>query len=72
MGHDITQAEALLALIEPGALLELCTFAANAIRLDAQPDAAFRSALIGRVIADLVARFSYKGIADHRLTTETP
>ena len=37
MGHDITQAEALLALIEPGALLELCTFAANAIRLDAGP-----------------------------------
>jgi hypothetical protein len=29
VGHDITQAEALLALIEPGALLELCTFAAN-------------------------------------------
>jgi hypothetical protein len=46
--------------------------AANAIRLDAHFDAAFRSALIRRIIADLVARFSYKGIADHRLTTETP
>jgi hypothetical protein len=72
MGHDITQAEALLALIEPGALLELCTFAANAMRLDAQPDAAFRSVLIGRVIAQLVARFCHKEIADRRLTTETP
>jgi hypothetical protein len=47
VGYDITQAEALLALIEPGALLELCTFAANPIRLDAHFDAAFRSALIG-------------------------
>jgi hypothetical protein len=72
VGHDITQAEALLALIEPGALLELCTFAANAIRLDAHFDAAFRSVLIARVIAQLVARFCHKEIADHRLTTETP
>jgi hypothetical protein len=72
VGHDITEAEALLALIEPGALLELCTFAPNAIRLDSHFDAAFRSALIERIIAHLVARFSYKGIADHRLTTETP
>lgn len=72
MGHDITEAKARLALIEPKALLELCTFAANAIRLKGHFDAAFRSALIGRVIAHLVARFSYEGIAHHRLTTETP
>jgi hypothetical protein len=47
VGHAITEAKALLALIEPKALLELCTFAAKAIQLDVHFDAAFRSALIG-------------------------